>query len=212
MSVTQKHSTIYGCIHYPKSRRNTDSDAILKHVSDVMVIISTKHSDRFVIGGDYNHLDMTDLATLFDLTNIVQFPTRQNAYLDKIFTNIDDLKTSTLEKLAPLQDSDHDIIFLQKTTSHATTSEKITYHHVTRESQIAIERDIAQLDWSNITSVTDPNSKAIAIHSTISNIVNRHCPIKCTIFFPGLFFYVYIESPNTKNPEGPTPQAPNPIN
>ena len=30
-------------------------------------------------------------------------------------------------------------------------------------------------------------------------------------FFPGLFFYVYIESPNRKiNPEGPTPQAPNP--
>ena len=26
-------------------------------------------------------------------------------------------------------------------------------------------------------------------------------------FFPGLFFYVYIESPNPKNPEGPTPQA-----
>ena len=52
------------------------------------------------------------------------------------------------------------------------------YHHVTRESQIAIERDIAQLDWSNITSLTDPNSKAIATHSTISNIVSRHCTIK----------------------------------
>ena len=25
------------------------------------------------------------------------------------------------------------------------------------------------------------------------------------IFFPGFFFYVYIESPNPKNPEGPTP-------
>ena len=31
-------------------------------------------------------------------------------------------------------------------------------------------------------------------------------------FFPGLFFYVYIENPNPKNPEGPTPQTPNPIN
>ena len=30
-------------------------------------------------------------------------------------------------------------------------------------------------------------------------------------FFPGLYFYVYIESPNPKNPAGPTPQAPNPI-
>ena len=31
-------------------------------------------------------------------------------------------------------------------------------------------------------------------------------------FFPGLFFHVYIESQNPKNPEGPSPQAPNPIN
>ena len=32
-------------------------------------------------------------------------------------------------------------------------------------------------------------------------------------FFPVLFFYVYIESPNPKkNPEGPKPLAPNPIN
>ena len=28
----------------------------------------------------------------------------------------------------------------------------------------------------------------------------------------GSFFYVYIEIPNIKNVEGPTPQAPNPIN
>ena len=27
-----------------------------------------------------------------------------------------------------------------------------------------------------------------------------------------LFFYVYVESPNPKKPEGPTPQAPNPMN
>ena len=32
------------------------------------------------------------------------------------------------------------------------------------------------------------------------------------ISFPVLFSYVYIESPNPTNPEGPTPQAPNPIN
>ena len=36
--------------------------------------------------------------------------------------------------------------------------------------------------------------------------------LQALFFFPGLFFYVYIESPNPKNPAGPTPQAPNPIN
>ena len=32
------------------------------------------------------------------------------------------------------------------------------------------------------------------------------------LFYTGLFFYAYIESPNPKNSEGPTPQALNPIN
>ena len=32
-----------------------------------------------------------------------------------------------------------------------------------------------------------------------------------TIFLPGLFFNVYIESPNPKNPESPKSQAANPI-
>ena len=45
------------------------------------------------------------------------------------------------------------------------------------------------------------------------NIIQiRLCHKNAPFFFPGLFFYVYIESPNPKNPEGPTPQPPNPIN
>ena len=42
--------------------------------------------------------------------------------------------------------------------------------------------------------------------------VSTNYQVYGTIFFPGLFFYVHIESPNPKHPEGPTPQAPNPIN
>ena len=34
----------------------------------------------------------------------------------------------------------------------------------------------------------------------------------CKVFSHGYSFNVYIESPNPKNPEGPTPQASNPIN
>ena len=54
------------------------------------------------------------------------------------------------------------------------------------------------------------------LNSQRSNILNNGqttSAVCCaTFFFTGLFFYVYIESPNLKNPEGPTPQAPNPIN
>ena len=39
------------------------------------------------------------------------------------------------------------------------------------------------------------------------------CTLSVAKFFsPGLFCYFYIDSPNPKNLEGSTPQAPNPIN
>ena len=78
-----------------------------------MVKLATKYSDKFVLGGDFNHLQIPDIETLFDLTNIVPFPTRGDAYLDKIFTNLPEMKTFAAEKLALLHDSDHDVVFIQ---------------------------------------------------------------------------------------------------
>ena len=59
-----------------------------------MVKLATKYTDRFIIGGDFNHLQIVDIATLFNLTNIFNFRTRQDAFLDKVFTNITELKTA----------------------------------------------------------------------------------------------------------------------
>ena len=42
--------------------------------------------------------------------------------------------------------------------------------------------------------------------------LNNDVSADLKVFSPGLFFYVYIERPNPKNPEGPTAQTLNRIN
>ena len=122
--------------------------------------------------------NISDIATPFDLQNIVTFPTRQSAHLEKIFTNIENIQKLTPERLAPRQDSDHDMVFIPRTINTVNDSGNIPYRKVTRESKLAVELDIAALDWSNICSLPDPNTKAHALQTTITNIVNKHCPIR----------------------------------
>ena len=74
-----------------------------------------KHSHRFVVCGDFNRLDMTTISKVFNLTNIVNFPTREDAFLDQIYTNVEDLRTVECDKLSPLGSSDHCSVYMPST-------------------------------------------------------------------------------------------------
>ena len=63
VNITYHHrSVIYGCVYHPKSKKNSDSEEILKHLSETLVKLSTKYTDQFVIGEDFNHLDISDIT------------------------------------------------------------------------------------------------------------------------------------------------------
>ena len=68
--------------------------------------------------------------------------------------------------------------------------------------------------WPKVPEIL--SQSLICFHwATLSeNPIKMHCWIilNTPIYYLGLIFYVHIKSPNPKNPEGPTRQAPNPIN
>jgi hypothetical protein len=125
-----------------------------------MVKLATKYTENFVIGGDFNHLQIPDIETLFNLTNIVHFPTRGEAYLGKIYTNIREMKQITAEKLAPLQDRDHDVVYIPRINFAPDQAERVTYRKVKRTAREKISHDIALIDWSYITDISDADLKA----------------------------------------------------
>lgn len=51
--------------------------------SDTITQLTHKHGNNFVIGGDFNHLDMGYVNDVFDLHNIVHFPKQNDAHQDK---------------------------------------------------------------------------------------------------------------------------------
>ena len=85
---------------------------ILQNISDTLNSLSRRHSNNFVIGGDFDHLDMRNICNVYSLTNIVDFPARHGAYLHHVYANIADLATSKCNKPDPLGSSNHDTILL----------------------------------------------------------------------------------------------------
>lgn len=94
------------------SKHKSDSKRTIKHFSDNITQLSRHHSSHFVIGGDYNHLDMKDVGDIFSLHNILSFPTRGSAFLDKMRANIPNLKCAACGKLPSLGYSDHNMNFM----------------------------------------------------------------------------------------------------
>ena len=88
----------------------------------------------------------------------------------------------------------------------------LTFSIFSLQDSISEDKDLAQepsmmqfLRW--LFSASSDVLDILLLHSILlTPLSEKHH------FSPGLFFYVYIESPYPKNPEGPTPQAPNPIN
>ena len=75
VSDKKGHLVIYGCVYHPKSKHNSETGDILRHISETMVNLASNHSKKFVIGGDFNQLYMTDIELIFDLQNMVNFST-----------------------------------------------------------------------------------------------------------------------------------------
>ena len=82
------------------------------------------------------------------------------------------------EKLALLHNSDHDIIYKPGACYMSLNKETTSHRIVNRTSRMRVEQDIANIDWSPITNLYDPELKAEAFQKTITDIVDKHCPIK----------------------------------
>ena len=72
--------------------------------------ICSKHPDcGVVIVGDFNHLNIQDLVRSHHLKQVVPSPTRRDAILDYIITNLQSFYR-TPHIFAPLRSSDHNSI------------------------------------------------------------------------------------------------------
>jgi hypothetical protein len=115
---------------------------------------------------------------VFKLSNVVDFPTRNNSYLDKLFTNDASYINAYCCRSAPLGNSDHASIVITNAILKKTDFSTVYKHAVTPSARRNIQVDIARLDWSPILAIRDLDTKVEAYQKVIQDIYSHHCPIK----------------------------------
>ena len=101
---------------------------------------------KFIIAGDFNRLPVKDIFTQLDITNVVNFNTRENAQLDLICTNISEYQSAV--ELSPICNNDHCTILLKshkasKTPKYIRTNRRL----ITAERKNRVLCDIAKESW-----------------------------------------------------------------
>ena len=112
----------------------------------------------------------------FGLKNLVDFPTRENVTLDHILTDVQEYQPS--QKLAPLSRNDHCCIFVEGQQFHKSKYIKTEKRLITPERRNAFLSDLASKDWADVLTSPSVNIKVEALHNTINQLLDKHCPIR----------------------------------
>ena len=147
------------------------------YITSTLLKLSKSHSNaKFLITGNFNRLDLTNIKQQFGLRNIVNFNTRQDALLDLILTDIPDYKDPV--QLAPLANNDHCCIILDGQPVKSTRYTKIMRRKFTPQRKNLILADIAMEKWESVINAPNVHDKVDALHNTVNSIIDKHCPLQ----------------------------------
>ena len=134
---------------------------------------------NLLVCGDANRMCTIDLQRKLGLEQIVSFPTRASACLDEILTNKANNYSAPV-KLAPLSGSDHCMIYA---AARGKVCRKIvrkaTVYDTREQHKARLERMLAQIDWSEILTLTDPNAISEKLTSKLQDCIQRTIPTRC---------------------------------
>ena len=118
------------------------------------------------------------MESAFRLRNLLEFPTRKDSFLDKIFTSDKSYIEAQCSKHAPLGKSDHACVLVDNVLHRKVEYYNIFKRAVTPDSKRAIQLDLARIDWSILSSIKDLDLKVESYQKIVKDIYEKHCPSK----------------------------------
>jgi hypothetical protein len=171
---------IYGNIYHPPNLLKKQRDETINHIITTMSKYLNKHkSAKFCLCGDFNDLETGAITTLFPITQLVDFPTRGENILDKIFTDVDEYINIGYNRQPAILLNDHCALSIEPTSrKQQPRYHTVKKHMVTPKSKIALTEELSGVSWQELHDHSSVDDKVELFQNTINALYDKHCPMR----------------------------------
>ena len=159
---------IAAAIYYPP---NADDRSMREHLFQSLALVESKFPDSgILVTGDFNRLDISGLLRHFCQKQIVKVPTRKDATLDLILTNMHGHYAAP-QAFPPFGLSDHNTVLATAIEKKRNNNSKktITKRDLRTSSKAALGRYLTLIDWPLLFA---PLSDCEEMWNTFSEVVS----------------------------------------
>ena len=159
---------------------SSQQSVLVDHLISTVDELNAKHPDIGVtILGDFNRTEIGPICRSHALSQVVNKPTRENATLDLIITNLKRFYEDPSVR-SPVGCSDHVTIYWSPKQGHhiQCSVQKRTVRPLIKSRMYEFGRWITSYAWEEVLSGNSTQDKADAFYATLNTAIETHFPSK----------------------------------
>ena len=170
-------SCLIACVVYKPP--SSDNNAFIEHLCTTLDLALNKYPNAGIfLLGDFNRCPVSSLLRHFTLRQIVKNPTRKDATLDLILTNMSNICDAP-KVIAPIGLSDHNSVScVLKKCKSMNKCKKIQIRLRNSSAKRAFGRWLTNYNWSNLYHTTSCEQKLELFQDVISTGLDHFLPCK----------------------------------
>ena len=173
----------FGFVYHPEHRPQSKYHyEIAQHIRQSVDSIMTKHPHTgIILTGDFNKFpDRLITSCIPSLKQLVTFPTREKATLDKVYANIPFYSKDSMFPLPKVGSSDHFSVLGKPTipsTYSAGSKFTVQRRQMDNNHKAMFVHGLQAVDWTPLYHATNTVDKFEFFNDTMTSLINEHFPV-----------------------------------
>ena len=171
-------------VYSPPGQTVESMKEITKTISDgIDSVLCNRPSSGIIITGDFNKLNLDQLCRQFGLRKCVKSPTRGNAILDQILTNMSHL-FEPAQHLPPLGRSDHQCLFFKPKQRMKLPPITKKFRPMKPGNLQTLQAEMSKETWESVINAEDVDDKVFIFNTLVTNMLDIAMPEKSVRVHP----------------------------